>query len=62
MTASTGPSVRTLAAGPAPTMYAKWYGFTREIRDGVNKITAGVLGSVWVAHPYGADDGVSFAP
>ena len=47
-TASAGPSLRTLAAGPAPTTYAKWYGFTREMRDGVNKITAGVLGSVWV--------------
>jgi hypothetical protein len=47
-TAVAAPSLRTLAAGPAPTTYAKWYGFTRTMRDGVNKITAGVLGSVWI--------------
>jgi hypothetical protein len=47
-TASAGPSVRTLAAGPATPSYAKWYGFTRAMRDGVNKITAGVLGGVWL--------------
>jgi hypothetical protein len=47
-TASTGPSRRTLATGPAATQYAKWYGFTRQMRDGVNKITAGVLGGVWL--------------
>ncbi|HEY5374684.1 MAG TPA: hypothetical protein VIK01_13450 [Polyangiaceae bacterium] len=47
-TAAAAPSLRTLAAGPAPTTYAKWYGFTRTMRDGVNKITAGVLGSVWL--------------
>jgi len=27
--------------------YAKWYGFTRAVRGGVNLVTAGVLGSVW---------------
>ena len=47
-TAAAAPSLRTLATGPAPTTYAKWYGFTRTMRDGVNKITAGVLGSVWL--------------
>jgi hypothetical protein len=26
---------------------AEWYRFTRNIRDGVNAVTAGVLGSVW---------------
>ncbi|MET0790233.1 MAG: hypothetical protein ABW061_01815 [Polyangiaceae bacterium] len=46
-TASEGPSRRTLAAG-ASTPYAKWYGFTREMRDGVNSITGAVLGGVWL--------------
>jgi hypothetical protein len=27
--------------------YAKWYGFTRAVRGGVNTVTAWVLGSVW---------------
>lgn len=46
-TAAAGPSRRTL--GTAPTLsYAKWYGFTREMRRGVNEVTAGVLGGVWV--------------
>src|SRR5262245_20662577 len=27
--------------------YAYWYAWTREVRDGVNAVTAGVLGSVW---------------
>ena len=40
-------SLRTLAAGDKPA-YAKWYGFTREMRDGVNAVTAAVLGSVWL--------------
>lgn len=46
-TQAAAPSLRTLAAGDKPT-YAKWYGFTREMRDGVNAVTAGVLGSVWL--------------
>jgi hypothetical protein len=46
-TASAGPSRRTLAAGSA-LPYAKWYGFTRDMRDGVNQVTAVVLGSVWI--------------
>ncbi len=45
--ASVGPSLRTLDTG-ASTPYAKWYGFTRDMRDGVNSITAAVLGGVWL--------------
>lgn len=45
-TAAISPSLRTLGtAGGTP--YAKWYGFTREMRRGVNQVTAGVLGGVW---------------
>ncbi len=46
-TTSEGPSLRTQATAPS-TPYAKWYGFTREMRQGVNGITAGVLGGVWI--------------
>ena len=46
-TASAAPSLRTLGTTPA-TSYAKWYGFTREMREGVNKITANVLGGAWL--------------
>ncbi|MEZ4226329.1 MAG: hypothetical protein R3B13_35620 [Polyangiaceae bacterium] len=28
--------------------WAYWYGFTRHVRTGVNKVTASVLGSVWI--------------
>ena len=28
---------------------AKWYGFTREMRQGVNQVTADVLGGVWAS-------------
>jgi len=45
--AAAGPSRRTLGTG-ASTPYAKWYGFTREMRDGVNGITGAVLGLVWL--------------
>ncbi|MEP7050399.1 MAG: hypothetical protein ABJB12_08610 [Pseudomonadota bacterium] len=45
--ASAAPSRRALGTTPA-TSYAKWYGFTREMREGVNKITAGVLGGAWL--------------
>ena len=45
-TAAAGPSRRTLATAPAMP-YAKWYGFTRAMRQGVNTVTAGVLGGVW---------------
>jgi len=45
-TAALGPSRRTLGTAPnAP--YAEWYGFTRAMRQGVNQVTAGVLGGVW---------------
>lgn len=38
------------ALGATPTA-AEWYVFTREVRDGVNLVTAAVLGSVWrLAH------------
>jgi hypothetical protein len=45
-TADAKPTRRTLGTAPAPA-YAKWYGFTREMRRGVNQVTAGVLGGVW---------------
>ena len=44
-TAAAGSSRRTLASAPLP--YAKWYGFTREMRDGVNHVTGDVLFGVW---------------
>jgi hypothetical protein len=37
-------AARPLGGGP----YAKWYGFTRVVRGGVNLVTAAVLGSAWV--------------
>ena len=46
-TAAAGPSRRTLASGSAAP-YAKWYGFTRDMRGGVNQVTADVLGGVWL--------------
>jgi hypothetical protein len=53
--ASSGGSLETasssrgaLAAGAEP---ARWYRFTRDLRDGVNGVTAVILGSVaWVIH------------
>lgn len=44
--------VHPLATRPgAGTDYARWYGFTRAVRSGVNAVTAVVLGSVWaIAH------------
>jgi len=45
-TAVARPSRRSLAIPPS-LPYAKWYGFTREMRRGVNQVTAGVLGGVW---------------
>ncbi|HEY4104921.1 MAG TPA: hypothetical protein VGM44_13580, partial [Polyangiaceae bacterium] len=47
-TASAPPPRGELATTPPTPSYAKWYGFTRDMRDGVNGVTAGVLGSVWV--------------
>jgi hypothetical protein len=47
-TASLRTSRHTQATGPAGRVqYAKWYGFTRAVRGGVNLVTAQVLGSVW---------------
>ena len=42
-------SAATIDAGAAPAEapYATFYKFTREVRDGVNTITAWVLGTVW---------------
>jgi hypothetical protein len=37
-----------LADAPAGTTWAEWYAWTREVRDGVNGITAAVLGSVHI--------------
>ncbi len=46
-TASIGGS-RPLAERPLGAgNFAKWYGFTRAVRGGVNLVTASVLGSVW---------------
>jgi hypothetical protein len=48
-TASVASSRRAQAARPLRgTDYAKWYGFTRAVRGGVNLVTGAVLGSVWV--------------
>ena len=48
-TASVQDGRRTLAAGPLGRgPYAKWYGFTRAVRGGVNLVTAAVLGSAWM--------------
>jgi hypothetical protein len=47
-TASAPPPRSALDTTPSPVPYAKWYGFTRDERDGVNAITADVLGSVWL--------------
>jgi len=45
-TAAAAQTRRSLGTSPT-TQYAKWYGFTREMRAGVNQVTAGVLGGVW---------------
>lgn len=48
--------VTPFGAGP----YAKWYGFTRVVRGGVNLVTAAVLGSAWaIVHtePSSVEDG-----
>ena len=48
--AASGSGFLAGGAEPAATS-AEWYRFTRDVRDGVNLVTAGVLGSVWfVAH------------
>src|SRR4051812_5888919 len=50
-----------LAFGPGDTapVYAKYYQFTRDVTDGVDLVTAVVLGSVWLVvhtHPTTIDD------
>ena len=58
---SAAPGASAQAAGPqARTPYAKWYGFTRVVRGGVNLVTAAVLGSAWaIVHtePSSVQDG-----
>jgi hypothetical protein len=60
-TASVQEARRTLATGPLGRgPYAKWYGFTRVVRGGVNVVTAAVLGSAWVivhTEPTSVQDG-----
>jgi hypothetical protein len=49
-------------AGPVASATAEWYRFTRNVRNGVNVITAGVLGSVWyVVHTKPTTVGEDFA-
>lgn len=45
-TAAAAPTLRTLGTAPT-TPHAQWYGFTREMRRGVNQVTASVLAGVW---------------
>jgi hypothetical protein len=47
-TASAPPPRGALSTAPPATAYAKWYGFTRDMRDGVNGVTAGVLAGAWL--------------
>lgn len=47
-TAAAPPPRGALATTPPTTSYAKWYGFTRDMRDGVNAVTAGVLAGAWI--------------
>jgi hypothetical protein len=55
------PAASAKANGPlSRTPYAKWYGFTRVVRGGVNLVTAAVLGSAWaIVHtePSSVQDG-----
>lgn len=46
-TAALTPTRRTLGTTPA-LPYAKWYSFTRQMRDDVNGVTLHVLGGVWL--------------
>lgn len=45
--AAAEPAITHAAAAPQDAPYAKFYTFTRNVRDGVNAVTAGVLGTVW---------------
>jgi hypothetical protein len=62
-TLSAGSETRLLAGEALPGgTNAQWYRFTRSVRDGVNVITAGVLGSVWfVVHTRPTTVGDDFA-
>jgi hypothetical protein len=59
----TGAFASLLADGAAPAQgTAQWYRFTRNVRDGVNLVTAGVLGSVWyVVHTRPTTVGENYA-
>lgn len=61
-TASAPPATRAQATTRplARPDYAKWYGFTRAVRAGVNVVTGAVLGSAWVivhSEPSSVKDG-----
>jgi len=45
---SATPTKSALATASAPTGYAKYYQFTRDVNDAVDVVTAIVLGSVWL--------------
>ena len=48
--ASAGPTERaqTTGSGAPNGPWAKYYGVTRELRDGVRSVTGVVLGAVWI--------------
>jgi hypothetical protein len=47
-TAGAQPGSGLLSAGNGTPGVARWYAFTRGVRDGVNLVTRNVLGSVWL--------------
>jgi|SoiMethySBSTD1v2_1073268.scaffolds.fasta_scaffold10511_3 hypothetical protein len=48
-TQALGPTSGVQSTGtPSGGPWAKYYGFTREVRDGVNHVTGNVLGLVWI--------------
>ena len=59
--ADSGTTTQAAGNGPLSRVpYAKWYGFTRVVRGGVNLVTAAVLGSAWVivhTEPSSVQDG-----
>lgn len=46
--ANPGQRAQTTNDGGATTSWAKYYGVTRELRDGVRNVTGAVLGAVWI--------------
>lgn len=59
--AEAGSSLLALGGGD-PASVAKWYTFTRDIRNGVNHVTRDVLGSVWfIVHTEPSDVGAAYA-